>query len=271
MKVAVLLDRSGYAGQVVETVIDAVSRYEDIKIIFMYMVKGITKAIQEEGDGFLRKARDRGINASLDLVEYDSIRNATRYICEKAGEIGAVSIFIPNVMEEVYEQILLKCSGIAIEMISVFPQVMEVMTGDPVTATPETSVLEISKIIAEKKIGCVIITNENFPVGIVTKSDLVSKVLARDEYPRHLKAHEIMSAPVITISAGEDITQTSKTMASKKIKKLPVVVDGILVGIITVTDLAIKYPSIAEGLMSNMSEKKVEGFMEEWRSDYDYL
>jgi len=81
-------------------------------------------------------------------------------------------------------------------------------------------------------------------VGIVTHKDIVSKVVQPRIPIDALKAIEIMSAPVVTINEDASLEEAAKLMSRKRIKKLPVVSDEKLVGIITSTDLVKVEPKL---------------------------
>lgn len=81
-------------------------------------------------------------------------------------------------------------------------------------------------------------------MGIVTHKDIVSKVVQPRIPIDALKAIEIMSAPVVTINEDASLEEAAKLMSRKRIKKLPVVSDEKLVGIITSTDLVKVEPKL---------------------------
>lgn len=94
------------------------------------------------------------------------------------------------------------------------------------------SVKEAAKIMSNKNIGSLIIMNGEKITGIVTERDITKNVssLGKD-------VSSIMSKGVVTISKNDNLDDASELMAEKKIKRLPVVDKGKLVGIVTVTDV----------------------------------
>lgn len=115
--------------------------------------------------------------------------------------------------------------------------VRDAMTRGVVTANIDMSAAEVSQRMQKFKVGGVIITQGGEPVGIVTERDLVGKVLARDEKPSSISVGEIMSSPLTTISPETDVMKAAQLMMRLGVRRLPVVKDGELVGIITDTDL----------------------------------
>ena len=87
-----------------------------------------------------------------------------------------------------------------------------------------------------KKIGCVIITEDSKPIGIITERDFVTKVAAEGR-PLFTEISEVMSSPLITIEPEETIWEASEMMKEKMIHKLPVKENDEIIGIVTTTDI----------------------------------
>jgi len=122
--------------------------------------------------------------------------------------------------------------------------VRDVMTKNPKVVRRDTSVQEIVATMNKFDISSVIVVQEERPVGIVTHKDIVSKVVQPRIPPDALKAIEVMSTPVVTISEDASIEEAARLMTRKRIKKLPVVSDNKLVGIITSMDLVRAEPKL---------------------------
>ncbi len=99
-------------------------------------------------------------------------------------------------------------------------------------------VSDAARLMAEKGVGCVIVTSGSKTVGIITEKDLVRKVLAKSLEMTKVSVIDVMSTPLFTISSEQMLDQAAKLMVEYKVRRLPVVDDGILVGIITANDLA---------------------------------
>jgi CBS domain-containing protein len=115
--------------------------------------------------------------------------------------------------------------------------VRDVMTRTVVTATPDMSAAEAGKKMVENRVGNVLIVKDGRPVGIVTESDMVAKVISKNVKPSSIKIEQLMSQPLITTKSSDDINDAVLMMAQKKIRRLPVIDDGELVGIITDADV----------------------------------
>ena len=110
-----------------------------------------------------------------------------------------------------------------------------------VEATYLDSIFIISNLMKEGKVGSIIIMDQNNnPVGIITERDIVRRVISEGKDPKTTKTTEIMSKPLITVEKGTYLYDVAKKMVKNKIRRLPIVNDNKLVGIVTVTDI-IKY------------------------------
>lgn len=112
-----------------------------------------------------------------------------------------------------------------------------------VVANSSDSIFVISNLMKERKVGSIIIINQddqNYPIGIITERDIVRRVISDNKDPKQTKATEIMSKPLITIETNTYVYDVSVKMVKNKIRRLPVVKGKTLSGIITITDI-IKY------------------------------
>jgi len=112
-----------------------------------------------------------------------------------------------------------------------------------VVANSSDSIFVISNLMKERKVGSIIIINQynqNYPIGIITERDIVRRVISDNKDPKHTKAMEVMSTPLITTETNTYVYDVSVKMVKNKIRRLPVVKDRTLSGIVTITDI-IKY------------------------------
>lgn len=141
-------------------------------------------------------------------------------------------------------------------------KVKDVMTRDPVTASPETKLRELALLLTDRQIsGVPVVDEDGRCLGVVSEADLLVKQLTRPlsrRLPlewilgeRHdagelrrraaTTAAEAMSAPAITITPDRPVREAASVMVDRKINRLPVVSDGRLVGIITRSDMVRAY------------------------------
>lgn len=117
------------------------------------------------------------------------------------------------------------------------PSVKDLMTEVVVTLDMHKTVSDAATLMTEKTKGCLVVTDGNVPVGIVTERDLVRRVMAK-QLSLDVKASEIMSKPLITIDPDSSIREAARLMLKNKIRRLPVVKDKELIGIVVASDFA---------------------------------
>jgi len=115
--------------------------------------------------------------------------------------------------------------------------VRDIMTRQVITADAELDILSAAKKMGSANVGCLIIVSCDSPSGILTERDLVKKVVALGIDPRSLKVAEVMSSPVVSIEPDASLHEAAALMLRSGVKRLPVIFQGTLVGIITDTDL----------------------------------
>ncbi len=114
--------------------------------------------------------------------------------------------------------------------------VRNVMKFNVVSINSSSTVSDAAKMMKDANIGCVIVTENNTAVGILTERDLVRKILALQK-PLSTSVKDIMSTPLVMIDPEESLWELAEMMKQKQIHKVPVVEHGKLVGIVTATDL----------------------------------
>jgi CBS domain-containing protein len=116
--------------------------------------------------------------------------------------------------------------------------VRDIMTKNVVTIEVNRTALEAAKIMAEKGISSLIVLNDKDPVGIVTERDFVKKICIKELNVSRVKVNEVMSKIRTFADPEIPIEVAVQRMVNHKIRRLPIMEDGKVVGIITVTDLA---------------------------------
>jgi CBS domain-containing protein len=113
--------------------------------------------------------------------------------------------------------------------------VKDIMTSSVKTLGSDSSIAEAAREMAKWRIGSLIIMEGNRPVGIITEGDISRSVAKGSELGSSLAP--FVKKRLITVTPGERVEVAAKMMSESKIKKLPVMDDGRLVGIITQTDI----------------------------------
>jgi CBS domain-containing protein len=126
-------------------------------------------------------------------------------------------------------------------------KVKDVMSTPVVKANVNTPVNEVAYLMVKENVGSVIIIdNLDNPVGIITESDLVKNVIAKNILPNQVKASEIMSKPLFTVSKEEDLTEVAEKMKRLNVKRFPVISEGKLVGVISSKDILEITPTLID-------------------------
>ena len=116
-------------------------------------------------------------------------------------------------------------------------EVEDVMVDKVITVKADATVRDAVKLMNKHDIGCLVVVENGKPIGIVTERDMLKRVLAESEELKRMNMEGIMSKPLIVGKPDMEIERAAKIMFTKKIKKLPIVERGRLLGIVTLTDL----------------------------------
>jgi len=122
--------------------------------------------------------------------------------------------------------------------------VRDVMAKDVKVVRLDTSVKEVVATLSKFDIGSVIVVQGDRPVGIITERDILRRMVEPCLAPETLTAKHIMTSPLITINENANIEEAAKLMAKKKAKRLPVMGDGKLIGMLTFTDIVFNVPTM---------------------------
>jgi CBS domain-containing protein len=123
-------------------------------------------------------------------------------------------------------------------------KVEDAMVEDVVTVEVDATVKEAVDLMNKHDIGCLITVKQGKAVGIVTERDMLTRVLAESRNPERIHVSEIMSSPLIMVDPEMDLQEAARLMFKMKVKKLPVVSKGDLIGLLTLTDIARFQPQV---------------------------
>jgi CBS domain-containing protein len=122
--------------------------------------------------------------------------------------------------------------------------VRDVMSREVRVVRPDTTVKEVVATMNKFDIGSIIVVQGERPVGIITERDILRRLVEPCLAPETLTARQVMTSPVTTINETATIEEAAKLMAKKRVKKLPVMNNEKLVGIVTFTDIVTKVPTL---------------------------
>ena len=114
--------------------------------------------------------------------------------------------------------------------------IADVMTDSVISVDVSVTVNEAAKMMEDAKVGAVIVMENNTPIGIVTDRDFAVKIVAH-AYQITTPVKQIMSSPLISINSDESVRTASDLMHDRGIRKLPVINDEKIIGMITATDI----------------------------------
>jgi len=116
-------------------------------------------------------------------------------------------------------------------------EIEDIMVDSVITIEADAPVSDAVKLMNTYEIGCLIVMEKGEPIGIVTERDMLKRVLADSEEFKKISIQEIMSKPLIAGTPDMEIESAARIMFTEKIKKLPIVENGKLLGLVTLTDL----------------------------------
>ncbi len=135
------------------------------------------------------------------------------------------------------------------------PKVREISRkqDEVVTARPDESIVGVARTMEQSNVGSVVVVEDGEPVGIVTDRDLAMRVIAK-ERDAEAPVSEMMSKNLVTVDADDEITDVIQNLGEGGVRRIPIVDDGKIAGIITLDDivvlLSVEFGSIAEELGS---------------------
>jgi CBS domain-containing protein len=147
--------------------------------------------------------------------------------------------------------------------------VEEIMTPNVVKIDCKKTVYDACKVYSEKRVGSLVVMDRDIIVGIITERDAIEKVILDDKNPKKTKVAEIMTPNIKTVHALAPLEKAAQIMKNNNIKKLPVVLNNEIVGIVTETDLSRTIEAFSEAVEELTqfyadSRENLEKMMDEW-------
>ncbi|BCW99251.1 MAG: CBS domain-containing protein [Armatimonadota bacterium] len=105
------------------------------------------------------------------------------------------------------------------------------------SAYTDQTVLDAAKLMNDRRIGCLVVTRGETVVGIFSERDILTRVVAEQRDPATTKVGEVMTTPCVVVTPDTELEQCQAIMSEKRIRHLPVVDEGRLVGIISSGDI----------------------------------
>jgi len=124
--------------------------------------------------------------------------------------------------------------------------VKDVMSKPVVTIEESKTAKDAGEVMKKKRKGCLIITKNKKPIGLISDSDLIKRVIATNMKASQVKLSKIMSKPLVTVKPGDDILIAVRKMRKSNIHRLPVVENGKIVGLVSLSDIAKTSPEMLD-------------------------
>jgi CBS domain-containing protein len=119
-------------------------------------------------------------------------------------------------------------------------KIKDIMTNDLAVISPDATVIEAAQIMQKHNVGVVPVCEGTNMVGLVTDRDIVVRNIAHGKDPNHTSVRDVMTTQVKSISPETSLSQAAGIMATQQIRRLPVIEEERLVGMVSLGDLATK-------------------------------
>jgi CBS domain-containing protein len=125
--------------------------------------------------------------------------------------------------------------------------VKDVMTSNPTTVQADTTVVEAARIMRDKDTGIVPVVENEQLTGTVTDRDIAVRVVAEGRDPESTSVREIASTDIVTVEPQHELSDALRLMAEHQVRRLPVVENDRLVGIVAQADVARESDEVQTG------------------------
>ncbi|WP_316634173.1 CBS domain-containing protein [uncultured Flavobacterium sp.] len=116
-------------------------------------------------------------------------------------------------------------------------QILNTKGKDVYSVLSTTTVYEALKVMGEKNIGAILVIDGTDLKGILSERDYARKIVLKDKSSKETFVHEIMENDVSSVTLSNNIEDCMELMSTKRVRHLPVLEDGIVIGIISISDV----------------------------------
>ncbi len=131
-------------------------------------------------------------------------------------------------------------------------KIEDVMVDEVISVQEKATVRKAAELMNKHGIGCLVVVKKGKPVGIVTETDMVNRVILDSVDPKETNVAKIMSRPLVVGNPQMDVDEATRIMRTRKIKKLPIVKKGRLVGLVTTTDI-VRSPEVMKMMIRTIN------------------
>jgi CBS domain-containing protein len=136
--------------------------------------------------------------------------------------------------------------------------VRDAMTADPRSIGASASVVEAARLMLEQHIGSLPVTEDDRLVGMITDRDITTRVVAESAVPETTSVGDVYSRDLISVEPNSDLDEALRLMARHQVRRLPVVENDRLVGMVAQADIALKESERTGELVGAISEPSEE-------------
>ena len=111
------------------------------------------------------------------------------------------------------------------------------MSSPVISVSPDANIFDAAKLMEEKKVGCLLVEDGDGYSGMITRSDIINRVLAKSKDPASVKVDEACTRPMLTMDYLLTVQETRDKLLRKRIKRLAVTERGKVVGVFSIKDL----------------------------------
>ncbi|RLG16507.1 hypothetical protein DRN62_03495 [Nanoarchaeota archaeon] len=134
----------------------------------------------------------------------------------------------------------------------------EVMTRKPITISPDATVYDAVKKMVRNRVGSVLVVEGKKLLGILTYGDVMKRIILAGKSPKRTKVSKVMTKRCICVEPWDDLYDVVRVMYEKDVKRLPVVEDGKLVGLVTIKDIIRVEPHVLDVLIEKIRVREPE-------------
>jgi CBS domain-containing protein len=136
--------------------------------------------------------------------------------------------------------------------------VRDAMTDGPRSIAASASVVEAARLMRDEHIGSLPVTEDDRLVGMITDRDITTRVVAEGAAPETTSVGDVYSRDLISVEPNNDLDEALQLMARHQVRRLPVVENGRLVGMVAQADIALKDNERTGQLVGAISEPSEE-------------
>ena len=139
----------------------------------------------------------------------------------------------------------------------------EIMNPNIVSVGINATLKEVSELMNKQKIGSVVVIDDSKAVGIVTERDFATKIMTKSYLPE-TKVSDVMSYPVVYVSPNQSAADIIEIMANREIRKVPVIDNGKVVGIVSATEFLRLFVQSTDEDIKKIYQQYVKRIFSNW-------